>query len=192
VILLLAIAVGLISALLRARYHKRRLVIPNLRLTWLILIAFLPQLLAFGLPWTRGVFPLRFIPGALVGSLILLLAFTLLNGRQPGFAVLGFGLLLNLSVIVMNGGWMPISPETVAYFSSKTPLGAWQNGGQLGATKDIVLPKADTRLWFLSDRFVTPTWFPLHSAFSLGDVLIAVGVLWFFWSLGGPPAGQRV
>lgn len=190
-ILLLAIAIGLIAGWLRARYHKRELKIPNLRMVWLVLIAFLPQLIIFVVPGTRDAFPDQFIPLVLVGSLILFLAFTLLNWRQPGFIVLGIGLLLNLSVISVNGGWMPISPDTIARYPSRAPASMWQIGEQFGATKDIVLRKADTRLWFLSDRFTTPSWFPLPTAFSLGDIFIATGVFWFLWSMGGTLTEQR-
>ena len=47
-------------------------------------------------------------------------------------------------------------------------------GSRLGTGKDIVLAVDQTRLWWLSDRFLLPL--PGgYVAFSLGDVLIAVG-----------------
>jgi lipoprotein signal peptidase len=42
-----------------------------------------------------------------------------------------------------------------------------------------------TRFWFFSDRFVLPEWMKYHVAFSLGDVFIALGVVWLLWTLGG-------
>ena len=50
----------------------------------------------------------------LVSSQVLLLVFAWFNRDQPGLWALDLGLALNLLVIVLNGGLMPISPETVA------------------------------------------------------------------------------
>ena len=48
-ILILAVAAGLISGWLRATWHKRRLNSPNLKWIGLVILAFLPQLFAFQL-----------------------------------------------------------------------------------------------------------------------------------------------
>lgn len=104
-----------------------------------------------------------------------------------GFWALGAGLALNLLVIALNGGWMPISPETVAQLASGASPAAWHIGERLGTTKDIVLPVAMMRLWWLSDRFAlsVPPPFPWRVAFSLGDVLIGSGAFSLLWALGG-------
>jgi hypothetical protein len=94
-------------------------------------------------------------------------------------------LSLNLLVIAFNGGFMPISPETVARLAPDAPPETWAIGERLGSTKDLVLPAADIRLGWLSDRFVMATGFSGDRvAFSLGDVMIALGTFWLFWSLG--------
>jgi hypothetical protein len=92
---------------------------------------------------------------------------------------LGLGLTLNLLVISLNGGLMPISPEMVGRFELRPD--SWEIGSRLGSGKDIVLPIAETRLWILSDRFFLPmpSWAAYPVAFSLGDVLIAIGAFWF-------------
>jgi hypothetical protein len=185
-ILLLAIIVGLLAGLVRAWAGGRRLAAPSLKLIWVIPLAFLPQFFAFQLPASRANFPDQWIPVALIGSQILLLFFAAINLRQPGMWLMGLGLLLNLSVITLNGGWMPISPDTVMRLAPNAPAGSWGIGERLGVTKDKVLPVSETQLWFLSDRFVVPNWTHTHIAFSMGDVLIALGAIWFFWSLGGP------
>jgi hypothetical protein len=51
-----------------------------------------------------------------------------------------------------------------------------ETGTRVLATKDIVLPRDETRLWFLSDIFVVLPPFPIPSVFSPGDVLIAAGM----------------
>lgn len=184
-ILLLAIGIGLLAGYLRARLGGRTLVVPNLRWLWVVPIAFVPQLIAFQLPATRYTIPERWIPLALICSQLLLVVFVAANLRQPGFWLLGAGLLLNLIVISQNGGWMPISPETVRRLAPNAPPRAWEIGKRLGFTKDKVIQQSETNLWFLSDQFVAPSWLPYHFAFSIGDILIAIGAIWFLWSLGG-------
>lgn len=184
-ILLIAIIAGLLAGLLRAWIAGRSLTVPDLRLLWLVIVAFIPQLLAFQLPLIGGRIQDRVVPVLLVGSMSLLLFFAWYNRRQPGFLLLGLGLVLNLVVILLNGGWMPISPQIVERLAPHSSPGAWEVGRRLGATKDMVLPAGETRLWLLSDRFVVPDWFPYRVAFSLGDILIAMGAFWFLWSIGG-------
>ena len=184
-ILLLAVAIGLLAGALRARLNGRRLSAPPLVGLWLVPVAFLPQWLAFfnTLSWLR--IPDRAIPVSLVISQILLLIFVWANRGLPGFWALGLGLGLNLLVIALNGGWMPISPETLGRMYPERGIDAWVVGERLGTSKDIILAVADTRLVWLSDRFILPTWLPYRVAFSIGDVIITVGVYLLLWSLGG-------
>ena len=183
-ILLLAIAAGLLAGLARAWHGGRRLMSPDLRLVWLVPVAFVPQCLAFYLPATRKLISDDLAAAILVSSQALLLVFAWFNRGQAGFWALGLGLALNLLVIVLNGGLMPISPETLSRLVPDAPPGAWQVGRRLGSGKDVVLPIVVTRLWCLGDRFLLPTWFPYRTAFSLGDVFIAGGAFWFLWMLG--------
>ncbi len=183
-ILLLAVITGLLAGLVRAWRQKRRLSPLNLRLTWLALLAFLPQWLAFYLPITRRQLAGDWAAIALVSSQVLLLVFAWFNRAQPGFWALSLGLVLNLFVIALNGGLMPISPETVAQLASDAPPQTWQVGSRLGTSKDIVLPIETMRLRWLSDRFVLPAGFPGRAAFSVGDVLIAIGAFWLLCAMG--------
>ncbi len=122
-----------------------------------------------------------------IGSLILLTVFAWVNRNESGFWLLGLGLLLNLIVIASNKGLMPISPETLSQLNlPQAYLEKVQIGQLLAGSKDIVLPQAETWFWWLSDTFILPDtwlwWRPVGLAFSVGDVLIALGAIRFFWA----------
>lgn len=171
--------------MIRARIGKRSYKIVDLRFPGLVLFAFIPQWIAFYQSRMGYTLPDEWVPVILVGSQIVMLVFAWLNRKQPGFWMLGSGLLLNFLVIAANGGLMPISPESVRKLYPDAPDTSWQIGERLGSGKDIVLPVSDTRLWFLSDRFLFTDWSVFRVAFSLGDVFIAIGAFWLLWTLGG-------
>ena len=186
-LLLIAIVIGLGLGIARALISGRAFAVPEVRMIWLVFIGFLPQFFVFFWTVTRELITNNRIAAiALVSSQLLLLVFALVNRKQPGFWLLGIGLLLNLAVILANGGLMPITPETMAQLAppgEQTDL-LFPPGSRLGTTKDVVLNADDTRLWPLSDIFLFPQSIPLRFAFSLGDVFISVGVLSFFWQSG--------
>jgi hypothetical protein len=184
-ILLLAVFAGLAAGLLRAWLGGRELVIPDLRMVWLVPVAYLPQFLAFQLPAAQRLIADEQVAVALVGSQVLLLVFAWFNRKQPGVWLLGLGLLLNMTVITLNGGLMPIRPDIIPRLAPDAPVDAWGVGERLGNTKDIVLPAEETHFGWLSDRFLLPAWFPYQVAFSIGDVFISAGAFWLLWKLAG-------
>ncbi len=160
-----------------ARWHKRSYTVPSLRATWLVVIAFVPQLFIAYLPATHQSFDNGFASASLLASLFLFSIFAWLNRHLPGMPILIGGLLLNFVVIVANGGWMPISPQTANLLAGKDVLQFMNLGDRFGE-KDILLSAQNIHFEFLADRFLLPTWSPYKTAFSLGDILISVGVFW--------------
>jgi hypothetical protein len=185
-ILLFAILIGLIASLIRSRVGKRAFQSFSLKGIWLVFLAYIPQFFAFNLPATRSIIPDSWIPAVLISSQILLLIFVWVNRTQSGFLLLGSGLLLNFLVISLNGGMMPISPQTASQLIEPGTTVNLQIGQRVGAGKDILLEPADTKLSFLSDCFTLPKWIPYRLAYSFGDILISIGAFWLLWQLGGP------
>lgn len=185
-ILLLAVLGGAIAGWARARAGGRRYQPASLSSMWLVVVSILPQGLVVYFPLIREVIPEGAVKFLLIGSQVGLLIFVWVNRKQSGFWILGMGLALNLLVMCINGGLMPISPETVAQLIPGHSPYAWQTGVRFGWSKDIILPRASTHLWWLSDCFILPAWLPYRVAFSFGDVLIALGVFWFLWVQGNP------
>lgn len=185
-ILVVAVIAGLAAGFIRAKISQRPYQPQSLKFIWLVVVALAAQWLAFGFHPTRTVIPDLYASLILVLSQFLLLIFAWENRKVPGFWLLGTGLLLNLAVILSNGGWMPISPDTVRWLTRDAAPDAWQVGERLAFGKDKVLLIENTRLWFLSDHLRTPDALFYRSAFSLGDVVIAIGAIWLLWCMGGP------
>jgi hypothetical protein len=90
------------------------------------------------------------------------------NRRVPGMALTALGAALNLLAITANGGVMPASPAAL----TAAGLPVDEPGFQSSAAVD------DPRLAFLGDVFAIPASWPLSNVFSVGDVLIGVGLAW--------------
>jgi hypothetical protein len=174
VILLLALAGGLPVGMAWSHWRGRAYQAPELRVIWLALLAFLPQFLLLYVPYFRSSASDRLFAFCLQASMLALLGFAWLNRRVPGMKVLLLGLALNLMVIALNGGFMPISPHTAAGLVSTQAAADLEAGQRFGA-KDMLLHPGQTRFEWLADRFLTPAGFPYRAAFSLGDVFIAIG-----------------
>ena len=187
-ILLLSILIGIATGLLNARIKKQAFQAPDLKFTWLAVFAFAPQFFAFYLPATREWFPDLLVAICLVTSQILLLAFAYLNRKIFGMWILIGGLALNLIVISVNGGFMPISPETASHLVPAALVQSMPLESRFGKSKDILLLSQNTHLEWLADRLITPKWFPLQVAFSVGDILIATGA---FWMLAHQPFNKE-
>ena len=89
-----------------------------------------------------------------------------LNLRQTGMPIVALGALSNLAAIIANGGAMPADPGALAAAGLDGP----------GAhTNSVVV--ANPALQPLTDIFAIPAGVPLANVFSIGDVLIGVGIV---------------
>lgn len=87
------------------------------------------------------------------------------NLRMPGMAIVAAGALSNLVAITSNGGAMPADPGALA-------LAGFSGPGE--HTNSVVLAEPAFRP--LTDIYALPAWLPMANVFSVGDVLIGLGV----------------
>lgn len=99
------------------------------------------------------------------------LTFLWLNRRVPGALVVGAGAASNGLTIALNGGVLPADPDAVAA-TGRVETGDFANSAVL---EDPVLP-------WLGDIFAWPAPLPLANTFSVGDVLILLGVVIAAWT----------
>lgn len=123
------------------------------------------------------------VPPALAGAAHLLtyavgIGVLLANRRIPGMAVIALGGLANTAAIAANGGVMPATAAARAA-AGLPPLAA---GGAHFANSATV---SSARLWFLGDVFPWPRPLPFANVFSVGDVLLVVGVAVLLWRVCG-------
>jgi Family of unknown function (DUF5317) len=93
------------------------------------------------------------------------------NLDLPGLPVAAFGAACNLLAIIANGGSMPSDPAAWRALTgvAEVPTTAFTNSSLMGP---------GTALPWLGDIFVLPRPIPLANVFSIGDVLIAIGIAW--------------
>jgi lipoprotein signal peptidase len=104
-------------------------------------------------------------PGLYVASTVAVLVAVVRNIAVPGLALVALGAVSNLAAIVANGGYMPTDPAALA-FAGLEPSEGFSNS--------VVDP--DPALRPLTDVFALPAGMPMANVFSVGDVLIGVGV----------------
>lgn len=124
-------------------------------------------------------------------SYVLLGAFAWANRRLVGVPVVALGGLLNFVAIMANGGVMPADPDALAAAGRSVAEGEFSNSAAV----------ADPKLAFLGDVIPTPAWLPVSNVYSVGDLLIVIGILVLLhvacgsrlvprrWALRPAPAG---
>lgn len=190
-ILLLVLPAAFIVAALRGGKWSR---LSSLPLRWpaLPILAFAAQTVVIYFPNPRRMGLLSLHVVILSVSYLAFSLFIWMNHRLPGMAIICLGLLLNLTVMLANGGYMPITPQAVERIGHASMVSVSGAGARVSSSKDVVLPKEETILWFLSDVFLLPPPFPIPTAFSVGDILVAAGVfLLVQYALVGSVSGRQ-
>jgi hypothetical protein len=93
--------------------------------------------------------------------------FLWLNRSLPGLWIVALGGVMNLAAIVANGGVMPASRR------------AWRSAGfELESSRfENSFPVENPKLQVLGDIFAVPHGWPFANVFSIGDVVLVVGLV---------------
>jgi hypothetical protein len=134
------------------------------RWPWVFLAGLVVQLVLFSDAVTERVGDLG--PPIYVGSTAIVFVAVLANRAIPGMTIVALGSLSNLLAILANGGYMPASAEGLRSLGW-LPETVYSNSA--------VLP--NPALEPLTDIFALPSWLPGANVFSIGDVLIGLGVV---------------
>lgn len=159
---------ALIAALLVATvplFGGRLRALASVRITsvWLIGSALALQVLAISVVPT---WPRALLVAAHLVSYALAGRFVWLNRRVAGLPIVALGGALNAVTIAVNGGTLPASRAALARAGIHPVAGDFNNSGIL----------AHPHLAWLGDVLATPAGFPMANVFSIGDVLILVGL----------------
>lgn len=100
-----------------------------------------------------------------------------LNRRLPGLPLIALGGGANMAAIGANGGVMPASPSALASAGFTSPEAGFVNSGAV----------PDAHLAFLGDIWAIPASWPLSNVFSIGDVLLVIGVALLMHRTCRPP-----
>jgi hypothetical protein len=104
--------------------------------------------------------------GVHIASYLLLGAFAWSNRRVVGVPIVALGGLLNFIAITANGGVMPATRKALASLPQLHEKGRFANSQVL----------AHPKLQFLGDVFASPSSWPVHNVFSVGDIVLLAGV----------------
>lgn len=160
--ILYAVVLGIIAGLLTG---GRLAALGDLKFRWpaLVVIGLLTQIILFSDPVAERIGALG--PPIYVASTLLAVAAVLRNVAIPGFALVAAGAASNLAAIVANGGFMPAAPGALAALGKPEPA--------IYSNSSVV---ADPALAPLIDLFAMPGWLPFANIFSIGDVLLGLGI----------------
>ncbi|MCU1395694.1 MAG: hypothetical protein JWM34_4122 [Ilumatobacteraceae bacterium] len=113
--------------------------------------------------------------------------FVVINRRVPGIVIMGVGAAMNMTAIVANGGQMPAS-ASAWHTAGRAPTTGFTNSG----------PVPHPRLQILGDIFAIPKGWPLANVFSIGDIILVLGLMWLLYrgcrhpaGVPEPPRGER-
>jgi hypothetical protein len=128
--------------------------------------------------------------GLYVAAMVCLVAGMAANRRIVGIELVLVGLVLNALVILVNGGAMPVSADALRL------VGRYDFALQLDAVGPIghaQLATPDTRLRFLADIIPLSSVPFFQTVASVGDLLIAAGVLIiFYFGTLRPPSARLI
>ncbi|HDN84618.1 MAG TPA: hypothetical protein ENG47_02515 [Candidatus Aerophobetes bacterium] len=169
--LLDVLIVSVIIAFLRGGRFKRLAEI-DLKRAELIVISFGIQYILVRAGESGSIWVQKWGVYLYVFSYILLLVSIWYNRHIKEMLVFGLGIITNFTVIVANGGHMPVSLEALKKAGMAYLLPLLQSKTYIIHT--LMNPK--TRLKFLADIIPLPPPYPRPRVLSVGDIIMGIGV----------------
>jgi Family of unknown function (DUF5317) len=160
--ILYALAIGLLVGWLSGG-HFERLAHLQIRWTALIVAGLGAQVVLFAEPVARRLEDLG--PALYVASTTAVVVAVVRNVSIAGMPLVAAGALSNLAAVIANGGFMPASQAALAAAGRVTPT-IYSNS----------VAARSPELWPLTDIFALPAAMPLANVFSVGDVMIGLGI----------------
>jgi hypothetical protein len=183
VLVLCAMSLGL------RRGSLRHLAEVPIRAAWILLAASAVQLTLVHFPLLGPTASARIGPPVVVATYAAVVGFLLVNRRLPGVQLAALGVCLNLTVMIANGGYMPVTLAALERSGHLDRRVVRDGGVYVLGSKDVVLPESDIRLGFLADALSLPRPIPLAASFSIGDMFITAGASAFIYAT---VSGRRV
>ncbi|HEY3925788.1 MAG TPA: DUF5317 domain-containing protein [Acidothermaceae bacterium] len=152
--------------------HLRALANVRIKSFWLIAGALALQVLAISVVPT---WPRALLVSAHLVSYVMAGWFVWLNRRVSGLPIVALGGALNAITIAVNGGTLPASRSALATAGIHPVAGDFNNSGVL----------AHPHLAWLGDVIPVPASVPMANVFSIGDLLILLGLAYGLHHLCG-------
>ncbi len=161
--ILYAVLIGLVVGIVLG---GRVLALGAISFRWapLILVGFLAQVVLFSDAVAQSVGAAG--PPLYVATTLLVGAAVVRNLRIPGMPLIVLGAASNMAAILANDGFMPATPDALAALGKSAPT--------IYSNSAVV---AQPALELLIDRFALPRWLPFANVFSVGDVLLGIGIV---------------
>jgi Family of unknown function (DUF5317) len=161
--ILYAVAIGLVLGVLLGGSVSR---LGDLQFRWwpLVLAGFGIQIVLFQDAVAERVGSLG-APLYVLSTLMVVVA-VVRNLAVPGIPLVALGAACNLVAILANGGYMPASPSALASVGEAAPV--------IYSNSSVVQHPAFEPL---TDIFALPAWLPFNNVFSIGDLILAIGVV---------------
>ena len=161
--MLYSLVIGLVLGLLLGGRISR---LADFRFEWLTLAvaALMVQFILFTETVNSALGSLA--PPLYVATTAVVLIVVLRNVRAaPGLAIVALGTISNLAAIIANGGYMPVTAKALGIAE---PVVTKYGGNSVFTANPLLTP--------LVYRFALPAWLPFWNVFSVGDVLIGIGI----------------
>jgi hypothetical protein len=142
----------------------------RLRFAWVIAIVFLAQAILFSASGQDVIG--NKVAWVLTAGNLALLGVMAANWHVAGIKLFGLGLAMNALVMILNGGYMPVSEPAMHAAGLADRVQAIED---VGHSQKSRLIDETTTLGFLGD--VIPV-LAVHKVFAVGDFVIGLGVVW--------------